>query len=211
MPVLANPRHEKFAAGLADGKSQEEAYVAAGYSPKGASSASNKLCKGNASIYQRRDEIIAQREIDAKEARALAAREASYDRARIIRTLEEIVDRSMQYSPVTDDKGNAVLVQLKSGEFAAAYTFDGKVATNALKLLGQEQPIPMFVKREDRPPSLLDDIPPDMLRLIAARLGPLVRWPAGLMRIQDETIIEPEPRSELDRPATADNKASAGA
>ena len=31
MPVLDNPRHEKFAAFLAEGKSATDAYVAAGY------------------------------------------------------------------------------------------------------------------------------------------------------------------------------------
>ncbi|MGL4975996.1 MAG: terminase small subunit [Bosea sp. (in: a-proteobacteria)] len=36
MPVLKNTRHERFAQELAAGKSQEAAYVAAGYAPAGA-------------------------------------------------------------------------------------------------------------------------------------------------------------------------------
>ncbi len=153
MPRLNNPRHERFAAGLADGESQEDAYVGAGFSKKGARAAANKLCKRNASIYQRRDEIIRQRELDAAAARRQAVENAAYDRSKIIATLEDIVERSMQYRPVLDDKGNPVMVQVEKGELAAAYTFDGKVATNALKLLGMEQPIPMFVKREEKQPS----------------------------------------------------------
>ena len=202
MPILTNARHEKFAQGLADGKSQEQAYVDAGYSPKSARGAASRLCDQNVSICERRDEIIRQRELDAAEARRQAIANAAYDRSKIIATLEDIVERSMQYRPVLDEKGNPVMVQVKSGELAAAYVFDGKVATNALKLLGMEQPIPMFVKREEAPKSPLDGLPPDLLRLIAARLGPLVQWPAGLMRIREPELIEDESRSELAGPST---------
>ena len=43
MPPLENARHERFAQELARGKTQEQAYIDAGYSPNGARGASSKL------------------------------------------------------------------------------------------------------------------------------------------------------------------------
>src|SRR6185312_12810971 len=49
MPVLSNPKHERFAQELAKGKSQGDAYEAAGYTP----------CDQNASRLIRNDKIQA--------------------------------------------------------------------------------------------------------------------------------------------------------
>ena len=43
MQILKNKRHELFAKGLADGLKQEAAYIAAGYSPNGASGGASNL------------------------------------------------------------------------------------------------------------------------------------------------------------------------
>ena len=43
MPVLDNARHERFAQELAKGKSQTQAYIAAGYSPNGANGHAARL------------------------------------------------------------------------------------------------------------------------------------------------------------------------
>ncbi len=189
MPVLSNPRYEAMAKGLADGKSQEEAYVAAGYSSKGARQAASKLLLRSADILRRRDELIRQREQDAAAARAQAVAESSFDRRKIIATLEDIVARSMQYRPVLDEKGKCVMVETADGELAAAYVFDGKVATNALKLLGQEQPIPMFVKREERQPSLLDGLSAEFVRLFRARLEASMRQSQTITLLPESSEI----------------------
>jgi phage terminase small subunit len=62
MAILKNGRHERFAAGLADGLSQEKAYVAAGFSARGARGAASILLKQNIDILKRRDEILLERE-----------------------------------------------------------------------------------------------------------------------------------------------------
>lgn len=54
MPVLSNPRHERFAQELAKGKSQSEAYEEAGYKPD--RSAASRLST-NVHIQARRAEI----------------------------------------------------------------------------------------------------------------------------------------------------------
>ena len=53
-----SPKHEAFAQGVASGKSATQAYVEAGYSPKGADGAACKL-QGNASIQSRIEELRA--------------------------------------------------------------------------------------------------------------------------------------------------------
>jgi len=55
--LLDNPRHEAFARGIFEGKSQEKAYIDAGYSPNGARGASTKLLQANASINERVAEL----------------------------------------------------------------------------------------------------------------------------------------------------------
>ena len=46
MPILSNSRHEIFAQGLAIGKTQKQAYIDAGYKPKGARQNASRLIKG---------------------------------------------------------------------------------------------------------------------------------------------------------------------
>lgn len=55
MPVLPNAKHERFAQGLAKGKSQSEAYEAAGYKPD--SGAASRL-SGNVSVTARLAELL---------------------------------------------------------------------------------------------------------------------------------------------------------
>lgn len=56
MPVLANSRHELFANGVAEGKTQTQAYIDAGYSDKGAEVSASKLLR-NPKVEQRLHEI----------------------------------------------------------------------------------------------------------------------------------------------------------
>ena len=55
MPALSNSRHELFAQGLADGKTADEAYVAAGFKP---SRGNASRLKANDSVAARVDEIL---------------------------------------------------------------------------------------------------------------------------------------------------------
>ena len=55
MPVLANPRHERFAQALHDGKTADEAYIIAGFQ-KNRHNASR--LKTNETIRKRVDELL---------------------------------------------------------------------------------------------------------------------------------------------------------
>lgn len=74
MPILKNAKHEAFAQGLADGKSQERAYVDAGYAKQGARAHASTLLKQNRSILKRRDEVLSERDRLHSEAMVNAAR-----------------------------------------------------------------------------------------------------------------------------------------
>lgn len=65
MPILDNPKHEAFARGLFEGKTQEQAYIDAGYSPKDARSAASRLMSTNVSISERLKEFEAKAETSA--------------------------------------------------------------------------------------------------------------------------------------------------
>jgi hypothetical protein len=194
MPILKNARHERFAQGLADGKGQAEAYAAAGYKSKNPRADATKLTQRLPSIFQRRDEILLQRRLDADASRRYAVQQAGYDRARILCALAEIVDRTMQYVPVFDAKGEQVLVpaperiKTKDGQpvlLCAAYTFDAKSATAALKLLGIEEG--MFIPREERQKSPLDGLPADVLQAIAQKLRQPAPPPSSNVMIPSTT------------------------
>jgi len=81
MPTLANPKHERFAQALADGKSQFEAHGIAGY----------KAHRGNASslaqdksIVERVAEILAEREHVQAEGLKLAIEQTGITKARVL-------------------------------------------------------------------------------------------------------------------------------
>lgn len=75
--MLKNPRHEKFAQGVASGLSVTEAYKSAGFSPKGAGQSGEKLLK-KTEISRRIEEI-----------RAKLAKKLDYSREDFIRDLLE--------------------------------------------------------------------------------------------------------------------------
>ena len=57
MPTLTNHRHELFAQGLAKGKTQEQAYIDAGYEAKGARTNSARVMIANDCIAIRIAEL----------------------------------------------------------------------------------------------------------------------------------------------------------
>jgi phage terminase small subunit len=62
MFALPNARHERFAQGLAEGKTQAQAYIDAGFSPKNARANASALLKKNPRILERRDQMLRTRE-----------------------------------------------------------------------------------------------------------------------------------------------------
>lgn len=58
----------------------------------------------------------------------------------IIDNAKEILERCLQHRPVLDSKGNQIIIQTPAGELAAAYIFDSKGGTGALRLLAEHVP-----------------------------------------------------------------------
>jgi hypothetical protein len=132
MPALTNPKHERMAQELANGKSADAAYVTAGYKPN----------HGNAGALRQKQyisirvaELLAERESIQAQATADAVKSVGLTKAWVIETLMENVAKAMQAKAMTNDDGDSI------GEFQ----YQGSVANKALELLGKE--MGMFVDR----------------------------------------------------------------
>jgi phage terminase small subunit len=97
MPVLDNPRHERFAQELAKGKSASEAYAAAGYEPNDGNCI---RLKGNERVNERVSEL-----------QGRAAERVEITVAGISRELLEIAKRSKTYkTPAGEQAARAALM-----------------------------------------------------------------------------------------------------
>src|SRR5688500_13931616 len=105
MPALRDPRHERLAQGLAEGKSQEKAYVEAGYKPKSARANASVLLKRNQNISERVRELIELRRRADERAFEAMVEETKVDRLWVERQLLDLVERCMQSRPVLDKAG----------------------------------------------------------------------------------------------------------
>jgi phage terminase small subunit len=92
MSILKNVKHELMAQGLAEGKSQEKAYIEAGFSPKAARANAATLIKRNQSILTRRNELLSQREALQTRAMVAAAKTAQITLESHLSKLAEIRD-----------------------------------------------------------------------------------------------------------------------
>ena len=118
MTILKNPRHERFASGLADGLSQEKAYVAAGFSSRGARGAASTLLKQKLCILKRRDEILYEREKIQRVTTAQAMESLKLSKEDLMRELWDNAMRAKAAIPVTDKEGNPTGVY--NANFAAS-------------------------------------------------------------------------------------------
>lgn len=81
MPPLSNARHERFAQELAKGKTQEQAYIDAGYAAEGA--------RGNAARLIANDSVAAR----VAELQSVVADKSTWDAARIINNLARYAEK----------------------------------------------------------------------------------------------------------------------
>lgn len=121
--MLDNPKQERFAQALAAGKSQAEAYHAAGYKP---SEPHASRLASNGKVADRVAEL-----------QGRAAAGVVLTRQWVIERLIENANRAMQAEQVTDVDGKPI------GDFK----YEGSVANRALELLGKE--LGMFVERTE--------------------------------------------------------------
>ena len=137
---LRNPRYERFAQGLAEGKPAYQAYIDAGFAKAGAAQSASRLLKSQrAGIRERVAETLQEREQIDAEGTKLAIERTAIDKEWVIERLRENVERAMQARPVLDRAGNPT----------GSYVYNGAAANRALELLGKE--LGMFVeKRENK-------------------------------------------------------------
>ncbi len=136
MGILRNGLHERVAVGLADGLTQQKAYVVAGFSPNSARAAACNLLKHFSNIIKRRDELLAEREMLNTLARVRAMEATQIDKERIMR---ELMDNAMV--------AKAAVPVLKNGEPTGLYQANISASNQALMLLGKE--LGMFTDRTD--------------------------------------------------------------
>ncbi|MGY8677868.1 hypothetical protein Q2941_08610 [Bradyrhizobium sp. UFLA05-153] len=103
MPILSKPKHEIIANALASGRSQAEAYQAAGYVYKPANA--SRLCR-NPSIEARVREIISERANSEAKAREIGITRAALTDEWIIVRLKHVIDLSIRGLPVCDRSGD---------------------------------------------------------------------------------------------------------
>jgi phage terminase small subunit len=160
MPVLHNPRHERFAQELAKGKTADAAYEEVGF----------KKNRHNASRLAREEhirtrvaELLAERDEMARNATQKATEALAIDRQWVLGRLVENVQRAMQAAPVKlSEDGEPI-----NGE----WRYEGSVANRALELLGKE--LGMFIDRKEvGRPGEFDGMNADDIRAaIKRRLG----------------------------------------
>jgi len=136
MSILKNARYERFAAGLANGLSQEKAYIAAGFSPRSARASASSLIKQRPYIFERRDEILAEREMLHSVSTVRAMKELQLSKKDI---MKELLDNAMI--------AKAAIPVMKDGVPTGMYNANISASNQALIALGKE--LGMFTDRTD--------------------------------------------------------------
>lgn len=154
MCILKNGKHERFATGLADGLSQEKAYVAAGFSAKGARGAASTLLKQNSYILKRRDEILYEREKMQAVTTAQAMESLKLSKEDVMRELWDNAMKAKTAVPVLDREGK------ETGWFNANFA----ASNQAFQLLGKE--LGMFAEKKEAPPEEFENKSIEELRQI---------------------------------------------
>lgn len=143
--ALRNPKHERMAQVMAEGKTQMDAYKAAGFVGDPQKHAAGTL-KRHPQIRARIAVLLEERARIAGETTAKAAEEAAVDKAWVLNNLREVAERCMQAKPVMS-RGKPVFVETPEGGLAPAYVFDSAGANRALELVGKE--LGMFIDRKE--------------------------------------------------------------
>lgn len=119
MPILPNPKHERFAQELARGKSAIEAYTTAGFSPN----------RGNATTLKRHQSIV--NRIAEIQSRTIEVEQKASEKAAERLSIDRVW----------------VLERLRENALAAAQNGDFGPSNRALELIGKEI-AGMFVDRK---------------------------------------------------------------
>lgn len=185
MAALTNPKYEAMAYALAQGMTQEQAYVNAGYKTKHPAKVASITLAKHPEIKVRAQEIRFDIDIRAQRVIEKAAEAAAVSKAYVLSRLHEMAERCMQHRPVLDKDGGQVYVETADGKIAPAYTFDARGAKGALHLIGLE--LGMFVQRVRFEKTPFDELPAETLREIMH----------GLIAMKQGRIIPHQPNAAL--------------
>ncbi len=147
MPVLSDPKREKFASLLSSGKSLTEAYKSAGYNAKHPGKAGSALAK-RADVKSRVEEL--RRKISNEVARQTAHKVAL--------TKEWVIEKLVENAQEA--------LSVKGGS---------AVANRALELLGKE--LGLFREPEVKAPVKLEDLPQETLEAMLAEAEAKISGP----------------------------------
>ena len=113
--MALNDRQRRFCEEIVQGKSATQAYIAAGFSAKGAAQGAERLLR-NVDVSAKVDEM-----------RTQSAERAGITVDYILERLQDNLERALTAEPVRDRDGN------ETGE----YVYEGAVANRAAELLGK--------------------------------------------------------------------------
>ena len=136
MPILANPKYEAAAQALAAGKTQQQAYTAAGFAYKPANA--SRFFK-RSEVRARVQEIVTERIAVERKSTELAVKKSGLTKEWVIQRLMWLAERSLRGKPVMDTTGK------HTGEFTGRV--DAAGANRALELLGKH--LGMFIERQE--------------------------------------------------------------
>lgn len=89
----------------------------------------------------------------------------------ILRTLQDNVNRAMQYSPVLEPDGSPKMIETPDGTVAAAYVYQGTVANQALNMLMKHKGLFELDNRQrDSLSRAIDTLSKETLETVAERL-----------------------------------------
>lgn len=176
MPVLKNPKQERFAQNIAAGMQVSKSYWDAGYNgtPHSVNVASAKL-RARQDVKDRINELLERRSHVAEQ----SVSKTAITREWVLEHLILNVQRSMQIIPPTKDGG--------------MFRYEGSVANKALELLGKE--VGMFVDRKEvGAPGEFAELDADGLRKAIAERITLVREGDGSFGVpREEGSVRDEP------------------
>jgi hypothetical protein len=170
MGSLFNFRWEAVARGIADGKTQAQAYLDAGYAtqPQNAARLACKLLKCHPEILVRTEEL--KRQIVKREQKAsdMALEALAIDREYVLTGARETLEVALGRKKLRKTRvlsraigeGPDAEVEIRTADYDS-YAYDGAVAARMIEMMGRN--LGMFVPAPRDKPDPLDEVPPEML------------------------------------------------
>jgi hypothetical protein len=151
MTILTNPKYERMAQSLAEGKTSKQSYIDAGFAPANARSGACKLLKANPTIRQRSRELLQQR-VEAQRAvvTEIAIEEAItvQSHLRVLATLRDEARAMGQYgAAIAAEKNRGLAMGYYSERHESGKPGEFKRDTAALKREMEERMVAIAARQ----------------------------------------------------------------